>query len=44
MLCSTSKWLEGATLFARKGADVNLRDQTSGRTSLFHAAEAHCGK
>lgn len=40
MMCCMSSWTDGAVLFIQFGANVNLRDQTSGRTALFHAAEA----
>ncbi|KAL1501431.1 hypothetical protein ABEB36_006751 [Hypothenemus hampei] len=41
MLCCISNWTGGALLFMNNKANVNARDQTSGRTALFHAAEAH---
>lgn len=41
MICCLASWTEGVYLFVNHRAEVNLRDQTSGRTALFHASEAH---
>ncbi|XP_066257832.1 uncharacterized protein [Euwallacea similis] len=40
MICCTRGWAAGVLLFIGNKANVNCRDQTSGRTALFHAAEA----
>ncbi|XP_050314240.1 uncharacterized protein LOC126748810 [Anthonomus grandis grandis] len=40
MICCISSCTQGAKLLIKYGSDVNIRDQTSGRTALFHAAEA----
>ncbi|ENN75055.1 hypothetical protein YQE_08369, partial [Dendroctonus ponderosae] len=40
MICCASSWTEGALLLIDREACVNLRDQRSGKTALFHAAEA----
>ncbi|XP_060533366.1 uncharacterized protein LOC132706198 [Cylas formicarius] len=41
MICCLSGWTDGVKTFLRHRAKVNLRDQKSGRTALFHASEIH---
>ncbi|CAH1183408.1 unnamed protein product [Ceutorhynchus assimilis] len=39
MICCMSSWTLGARHFIKAGVKVNLQDQSSGRTALFHASE-----
>ncbi|KAG5900301.1 hypothetical protein JTB14_000827 [Gonioctena quinquepunctata] len=41
MMCCLNGQHQCATLLVSSGAEINIRDQISGRTALFHAAESH---
>ncbi|CAH1275261.1 unnamed protein product [Diabrotica balteata] len=41
MVCCLNKYFECAEILLDADADPNLKDQISGRTALFHAAEKH---
>ncbi|XP_072381756.1 uncharacterized protein [Diabrotica undecimpunctata] len=41
MICCLNKYFECAEILLDADADPNLKDQISGRTALFHAAEKH---